>query len=281
MKTSWRCKPLLTGLAVCALLGPTMLARNGHGQAVKDSSSNPGSVLESSRDTRFQLDLHVPDAALKALLPSGFTSSVATQGPAKDANLRLIFTDRITVKGPDGKRLGTGTGQLVELVAPVKDADGHEAQLIVGGLCGDPACAPGAFGAYQLATTHTMSRAVSNQTGTNQSGPLVESEDWVFRAASGERVEMHIKFERGFGFGLPLAGTRYYSAAKPGFYQLWQQDQQLDILRNLTITPPDRVREFSLKAGGGSFGKLFDGTEKVLSWDNIPWLNRTVLAGSN
>jgi hypothetical protein len=37
------------------------------------------------------------------------------------------------------------------------------------------------------------------------------------------------------------------------------------------------VKEFSLKGGGGSYAKLFDGTEKVVSWDNIIWINRSVL----
>jgi hypothetical protein len=50
----------------------------------------------------------------------------------------------------------------------------------------------------------------------------------------------------------------------------------LDILRNVTTTPPDRVKEFSFKAGGGSYAKLFDGTERLLSWDNILWINRLV-----
>jgi len=51
----------------------------------------------------------------------------------------------------------------------------------------------------------------------------------------------------------------------------------LDILKNVTTTPPDRVKEFSFKGSGGSFAKLFDGTEKVLSWDSFPWYDRTVL----
>ena len=38
-----------------------------------------------------------------------------------------------------------------------------------------------------------------------------------------------------------------------------------------------RVKEFTFKASGGSFAKIFDGTEKVVSWDNIIWLNRTIL----
>jgi hypothetical protein len=59
--------------------------------------------------------------------------------------------------------------------------------------------------------------------------------------------------------------------------EIWRQEQVLDILRNVTTNPPDRVKEFSFKGSGGSYAKLFDSTEKPLSWDNIIWLNRTVL----
>jgi hypothetical protein len=61
-------------------------------------------LVETSSETRFQLDLKVPDAALKTFLPEGFTSNVAAQGPAKDCNLRLIFIDRITINGPMASR---------------------------------------------------------------------------------------------------------------------------------------------------------------------------------
>ncbi len=40
---------------------------------------------------------------------------------------------------------------------------------------------------------------------------------------------------------------------------------------------PDRVLEFSFTAGGGRYAGLFDGNEKVLSWDNIVWLQRDVI----
>src|SRR5438445_13772224 len=69
--------------------------------------------VESSAEIRFQLDLHVADAALTPLLPPGFTLSVATQGPAKDCNLRAIFVDRLTINGPDGKPVGAGSNRLV------------------------------------------------------------------------------------------------------------------------------------------------------------------------
>jgi len=231
-------------------------------------------LVETSSETRFQLDLHVPDAALAALLPTGWTSAVAAQGPAKDCNLRAVFIDRVTINGPDGKPRGKGSNRLVYLVAPVKDPSGASVQLVVGGLTEDPADAPGPFGVYLPASTHTMQRT----TTSGNAGPIVDSQDWVFAAAGGERLEMHIKYERGTGNKGNPSETKFYSAKTPAFYQISRQEQVLDILRNTTTNPPDRVKEFSFKASGGSYAKLFDGTEKLLSWDNILWLNRSVSA---
>jgi hypothetical protein len=229
-------------------------------------------LVEFSSEARFQLDLHVPDAVIKALLPPGWAPNVAAQGAAKDANLRAVFIDRVTINGPDGKPLGRGSNRLVYLVAPVKDAAGANVQLVIGGLTEDPADGPGPFGVYLPATTHTMQRSTSSGTG-----PILDSQDWVFSVATGEHLEMHIKYERGSGNQGNPADTKFYSAKNPSFYQISRQEQVLDILRNVTITPPDRVREFSFKASGGSYAKLFDGSEKVLSWDNILWINRSVL----
>ena len=179
-------------------------------------------LVEHSAEARFQLDVRVPDAALAAFLPAGFALNVSTQGAAKDANLRVVFIDRLTINGPDGKPVGkTGSNRLVYMIAPVKDPGGANAQLVIGGLTEDPADAPGPFGVYPKATT--------------------------------------------------------YSARNPGFYQISRDERVLDILRNVTTTPPDRVREFSFKGSGGSYAKLFDGTEKMLSWDNILWITRSVL----
>ena len=179
-----------------------------------------------------------------------------------------MFIDRVSINGPDGKPVGKGSNRLVYLAAPVKDASGANAQLVIGGITEDPADAPGPFGVYMLGTTHTMARALTNTT---------ESQAWNFGAASGEHLELQVRFERGVGNKGNPADTKFYSAKNPTFFQISRQEQVLDILRNVTTTPADRVKEFSFKGSGGSYAKLFDGTEKVLSWDNIVWINRSVL----
>lgn len=229
-------------------------------------------AVEQSFETRFQLDLHVPDVALMSYIPEEFALNVASQGAAKDANLRAVFIDRVTINAPDGKPAGKGSNRLVYLVVPVKDRSGTAAQLVIGGVTEDGSDAPGPFGVYRAATTHTMQRSTSS----SGAGPIMDSQDWVFGAATGEHFELHIKYERGVANRANPADVKFYSAKNPGFYQISRQEQVLDILRNATTNPPDRVKDFSFKAGGGAYSKLFDGTEKLLSWDNILWINRTI-----
>lgn len=229
-------------------------------------------AIESSNETRFQLDLAVPQAALNGFLPPGWKSNIATTGAAKDCNLRVIFIDRVTINKPDATIMGKGSNRLVYLAAPVTNPAGENVQLIIGGITEDPADVPGPFGVYLPAAIHTMEKYTASSTP-----PIMEAQDWVFTASTGERLEMHIKFERGVANKRNMADTKFYSAKNPTFYQISRQEQVLDIMRNPTTNPPDHVRDFSIKFGGGSYAKLFDGTEKVVSWDNILWLNRTVL----
>ena len=74
--------------------------------------------LEHSAEARMQLDLVVSSDALKALLPAGWEPAVATSGPAKDCNIRMIFVDRVDITGPDGAPIGTE--QMVYLASPIK-----------------------------------------------------------------------------------------------------------------------------------------------------------------
>jgi hypothetical protein len=266
--------PLMAGVVVASAVGLVAQAPpQGAPPAGAPAAAAAGKVVEFSNETRFQMDYHVPDAALAALMPAGFTSSVATSGPAKDCNLRVIFIDRVTINGPTGPMLGKGSSRLIYLEAPAKDAAGANVRVVIGGLTDDPADAPGPFGNYILATDRRVQRA----TAITGAGPIIDSQDWMMAAPGGERIEMHVKYERGGGNkGARPQDVRIVSAKNPTFFQISSQEQVLDILRNTTTNPPDRVKEYSFKAGGGSYAKLFDGTEKALSWDNILWLNRTV-----
>src|SRR5215831_21302699 len=88
---------LFAGLSAIALAAPVVRA---------------DTFLEQAAEHRFQLDFHVPDAALQKMLPEGWIPQVATQGNAKDANIRVIFIDRMTIVGADGKPVGKGSNRM-------------------------------------------------------------------------------------------------------------------------------------------------------------------------
>ena len=78
----------------------------------------------------------------------------------------------------------------------------------------------------------------------------VVTQDWTFAAATGERLELHISFTPGVGNRANPAETKFYSAKNPSFFQISKQEQVLDILRNVTTNPPDRVMEFFVQRLG-------------------------------
>lgn len=252
-----RAKILLASIAVAALPVTT---------------ANADNLLERSIEHRFQLDFHVPDKALQDLLPAGWQAAVAAQGPAKDANLRVIFIDRIAGFGPDGKPLANGATQLVYIAIPVKQTAGTQTgQMIIAGLTKDAADAPGVFNVFRHAGASSMQRSVMSS-----GAAIVNDEAWQFTAPTGEHLNVHVKYQR----GTPVKGggdVKFFDPADPRKFQIFRTEQGLDITRNATTHPPDHVMEFSYSIGGGRLGSLFDGTEKVLSWDSFPWYDRSVL----
>jgi len=247
---------LLAGCAMAALIG----------QAAAES------MVEHSSEVRMQLDFVVPAPALAKFLPSGWEPNIATQGPAKDCNVRMIFIDRVDITKPDGNPATPGSNQLVYLAVPIKRSSGSEnGQMLIYGLTADPKDAPGPHGVYVHANANRMARSTTGGAGK----PTMTEEVWEFAAASGEHMEVRLKYERAAARKTSNE-VKFFSSTTPSFYQIFKIDQGLDIMRNATVPVRDRVTEFSYKAGGGKIAPLFDGTEKVVSIDALHWYNRGV-----
>src|ERR1700724_780825 len=99
------------GVILATLVGPAGIA-------------NAQTLLEQGAEGRMQVALAVSSQALKALLPDGWEPFVATAGPAKDCNVRLIFVDRVDINGPDGAP--AGTEQMVYVASPIKKIGSNE-----------------------------------------------------------------------------------------------------------------------------------------------------------
>jgi hypothetical protein len=226
-------------------------------------------LIEQAAEFRMQIDFVVPDAALRKFLPAGWEPAIATQGPAKDCNLRVIFIDRADITNAEGQP--TGTNRLVYLAVPVKQTGTSNAgQMIIAGLSADAKEVPGPFATYELATSHNMSRSLKDD------GKVTTGEEtWSFAAASGERLDAHIKYERGPA-RKGSQEVKFFSPGNPISYQIFKVESGIDIMRNATVPIRDRVTEFSYKISGGRLAAMFDGTEKVVSLDSFHWYNRGI-----
>lgn len=235
------------------------------------AAANAQTLLEQSAEVRMQLDLAVSPQALKALLPDGWEPFVATSGPAKDCNVRLIFVDRVDITAPDGAPVGTE--QMVYFASPIKKTGSNEmaGQMVIDGITSNPKAAPGAFNVYQAASAYRVERSTHATAG----GPIENDDTWDFTGANGEHLALHLTYERDVARKLS-ADTHFFSAADANSYQIWKVDQGLDIMRNATVAVKDRVKTFEFKASGGRVGKLFDGTERVVSVDALHWYNRAI-----
>jgi hypothetical protein len=233
--------------------------------------ANAQTLIEQSAEVRMQLDLAVSPQALQALLPNGWEPFVATSGPAKDCNVRLIFVDRVDINGPDGAPVGTE--QMVYFASPIKKTGSNEmaGQMVIDGITSNPKAAPGPLNAYQAASAYRVERSTHAAAG----GAIENEDTWDFTGGSGEHLSLHLTYERGVARKLS-AETKFFSAADPSAYQIWKVDQGLDIMRNATVPVKDRVKTFEFKASGGRVAKLFDGSERVVSVDALHWYNRAV-----
>ena len=226
-------------------------------------------LVEQAAEFRMQIDFAVPDAALRKFLPAGWESAIATQGPAKDCNIRVIFIDRADITNAEGAP--TGTSRMVYLAAPVEQTGTNNGgQMIIAGLSADAKEVPGPFGNYEQAISHGMSRSLKDD------GKIATGEEtWSFASASGERLDIHIKYERGPA-RKGSQEVKFFSPRNPNSYQIFKVDSGIDIMRNATVPIRDRVSEFTYKISGGRLSAMFDGTEKVLSLDSFHWYNRAI-----
>ena len=253
------------------LLGALMMM-GGSALAQAPAPAATGTVVEQSNEYRFQLDLQVNQAALNKLLPAGWESAAATTGAAKDCNLRLIFIDRVNVLDGASRVLAPGKDTVVYLEAPVKQTGGTQtARIVLAGISENNIATTATFGTLVKATKVATTRNIATT-----DGKTVVTEDWDLTGTGGEHARLHVKYQRGPA-ARAAADVRFINATNPAQFVTAHAEQETDITRNTTTTPPDRVQEFSYEAGGGKFAALLDGSQKPLSWDSQPTYRRAIL----
>jgi hypothetical protein len=220
-------------------------------------------------DVRTILAFKAADAAVQKFLPEGWELDVATNGPAKDVNLRVTFIDRLSAQDADGKALPQARIVTLSIPAKKKGSETRGTMLFVvytSGASGGP------YGVSVNAQTK-MERKVA----IDAAGAASVEESWQVQAPDGNSIQLQIQYSR----GVPApakAESLLYSAVKPDFYRIYRYEQSADVVRGAGV---DRVQKVVIKAAGPKLAPLLDGSEQLLGVTSVPWYARqTYLPGS-
>jgi len=227
-------------------------------------------LVESDVENRVYLWFRVNQAELQKWMPAPWQVGAIPAGPAKDANLILIFVDTLLRQGPDGKPLtSTGMWRVVALASPAKHGQTGESRLfVIGGYSSDHAGLPGSYKNYVKASVrreHTLK-------GENlEQG--VATEVWDARSDGGT-MQLRLAYQRGTP-SRAKGESKPYSSVEPSFFRIYRVDQGVDVVKSIPAGV-DRIQSYEFRTTLSELAKLFDGSEQLVSISVHPWFVRQV-----
>ncbi|WP_208642286.1 hypothetical protein [Methylobacterium terrae] len=214
-------------------------------------------------ETRTVLTFKVRDDVVQKLLPEGWTLAPVAQGPAKGANLSIVFAERLATIDQGGKPVG-GEEATVILSVPARNA--AETAFAIVEAYGDGETAPGFYKVGKPAKV-TVERTLR---ATNLKGSVEET--WSVAGEGGEQIAFQIGYERSQPSRVQ-ADSRNVSAVDGRVRRTYRIDQGLVVLASAP-NGVDKARGLTFRASGGLLGKIFDGSQQLVSAVSLPWYSR-------
>jgi len=222
---------------------------------------------EWSTETRSSLTFRVNAAAVRSLLPEGWSVAASADSP-DHVNLSVTFMDRHLVLDAQGQAVGTGSSRyMVMSVQARNDADGQNSTLIINGI------SPEGTGAYEVYQPAVTARADRLRSGMAEDIGHVE-EHWEMVAGSGDSVRLTLSFEQ----VLPLRRQSRIvirSGKNTDYTRTYQIDQASDAL-GIPGSTDSRIESLVFEASGPLYSRLFDGSEVLTGVTATPWYTRQI-----
>lgn len=222
---------------------------------------------------RITLGFQMKPEAVQALLPAPWQLNPVGSGPLKGANFLIVLVDRVRDDDPEGKPKYSGTNPIVAFVAPGKHPQtGAAAFAVVGGWASNPFSVPGSYKVYRAATVR-VEHAIKSQ--------ALDAEEvtdvWEVRDAAGTGgLELRLHSLRKVGARARSKGEpNVISGKDPAVWRIYKFDAATDVVKSVP-EGIDRVHAYSFRLTDPEYGKLFDGSEKLIGISVTPWYVRQV-----
>jgi len=161
------------------------------------------------------------------------------------------------------------------LAAPSKHAQtGQTVAAVLDGFASNPAFVPGPYKVFRAATVR-MEHTVKIQ--EVDAGHVTDV--WEVRDAAGAAVmEFRLRSLRKVGARTRAKGElNAVSAKDPAIWRIYKDDFATDVVKSVP-EGIDRVQAFTFRLTAPEYGKLFDGSEKLIGISVGPWYVRQVFA---
>lgn len=222
-----------------------------------------GTPFGWSQEVRTVLTFKISDEVAQKFLPNGWTTASIPQGPAKGANLTVVFAERLATQDANGKAVGGEEAGVILSIASRRDKD--TAFSIIEGYS-DTQTTPGFYLVYKPAKV-----LIDRQTHVTSLSSTIE-ETWSVVGDGGEHISFHIAYEQITPIRTQLV-SRNVSAVDANIRRTYRIDQGTNVI----LSEPSGVkrgRNLAFKASGGTLSTLFDGKEEMVSIVSAPWYSR-------
>lgn len=222
---------------------------------------------------RIYLGYQVKPDAVQARLPAPWQLSPSGSGALKGANFLIVLIERVRDEDPEGKPKYSGTNRIVVYAAPVKDPQtGTTAVMVLGGFASNPAYVPGFYKIFRAATVRVEHAIKSQELDAEGITDVWEVQD----ATGSGGLDLRLESLRKVGARTRSKGApNVISAKDPTLWRIYKYDAAVDVVKSAP-EGIDRVKNFNFRLTDPEFGKLFDGSERLVGIYVQPWYVRQV-----
>ena len=192
----------------------------------------------------------------------------------KGANFLVLLIERVRDEDTEGKPKNSGTSRIVVYAALAKHPQaGTKAVMVLGGYASNPANVPGFYKNYRAATVRVEHTIKSHELDAEAITDI-----WEVRDATGSGgLELRLESLRKVGARARKKGApNIISAKDPTLWRIYKYDTAVDVVKSAP-QGIDRVQKYTLRLTDPEFGKLFDGSERLIGIFVQPWYVRQVL----
>lgn len=225
-------------------------------------------LSQSTLDSRIVLAFRVNPAELQRWVPAPWQVAPVGAGPSKDANLILTFVDRLLDQDAQGKAAAVPTYRVLALAIPGKHPQTEESgPLLIRLYNSNPQAVPGF---YKTAVQATVRREQTVKGFGLESGAVADW--WEVQNGGGGTIELRVQYQRGTP-SRAKAEAKPRSGTEPAVWRTYRIEQGVDVIKSVP-GGIDRVQSYQLRVAVPELGKLFDGSEQLVSITAIPWYTR-------